>query len=82
MAKEAGAKELEKLENFRPGMVFRNSGKTASRYVDKPPTDRLTFWIDGKEQYIEITPYILIEETIYEMSLTDEYMDLIGILEN
>lgn len=82
VAKEAGAKELQKLENFKPGMVFRDSGKTASRYVDKPVNDRLTFYIDGEAKEIEITPYILIEDTTYEMSLTDEYMDLIGILEN
>lgn len=82
VAKAAGARELQKLENFRPGFLFRHSGKTASRYVDEPMTDRFTFWEDGKEQYVEITPYILIEETTYEMSLTDEYMDLIGILEH
>lgn len=82
VSKKAGAKELGKLENMRPGFLFQHSGKTASRYVDEPTMDTFYFWEDGKERYIEITPYILIEETTYLMSLTDEYMDLIGILEN
>ena len=83
VSKKAGAMELGKLENMKPGFMFKNSGKTASRYVDEPPME--TFWIkddSGKMNFIEITPYILIEETTYLMSLTDEYMDLIGILEN
>lgn len=83
VSKKAGARELEKLENMKPGFMFHKSGKTASRYVDEPYTD--IFWMkddNGKLNYIEVTPYILIEETTYLMSLTDEYMDLIGILEN
>ena len=83
VSKKAGARELEKLENMKPGFMFQKSGKTASRYVDEPYTD--IFWMkddNGKQNYIEVTPYILIEETTYLMSLTDEYMDLIGILEH
>lgn len=83
VSKKAGVKELGKLENMRPGFLFQHSGKTASRYVDDPPMDTLYMRDDdGKAQEIEVTPYILIEETTYLMSLTDEYMDILGLLEN
>ena len=81
VAKKAGAVELEKLENFRDGFVFMNSGKTASSYVDKPPMDKLVYYEDGIKREIEITPFILISETSYYMSMTDEYKELIGLLE-
>ena len=81
VAKEAGAVELGKLENFKDGFIFMNSGKTASSYVDKPFTDRLVYWEDGIKREIEVTPYILISETSYYMSMTDEYKELIGLLE-
>lgn len=81
VAKKAGAVELEKLENFRDGFVFMKSGKTASSYVDKPPMDKLVYYEDGIKREIEITPFILISETSYYMSMTDEYKELIGLLE-
>ena len=81
VAKKAGAVELGKLENFKDGFIFMNSGKTASSYVDKPFTDRLVYWEDGIKREIEVTPYILISETSYYMTMTDEYKELIGLLE-
>ena len=83
VAKKEGAEELGCLENFHDNFTFSHSGKTASRYVDEPYTDRF-YWYEegGKEKWIEITPYILIEETTYTLSLTEEYQQLIGILEN
>ncbi len=81
VAKEAGAKELEKLENFHDKFLFMNSGKTASTYVDVPPMDTMTYYEDGTKREIEITPYILISKTSYELNLTDEYRELIGLME-
>ena len=81
VAKKAGAVELGKLENFKDGFIFMNSGKTASSYVDKPFTDRLVYYEDGIKREIEVTPYILISETSYYMTMTDEYKELIGLLE-
>ncbi len=81
VAKKEGAEELGKLENFKDGKIFMNSGKTASTYVDKPPFDEFSYYEDGVERSIEITPYILITPTTYEMSLTDEYRELVGLME-
>lgn len=81
VAKKEGAEELGKLENFKDGKIFMNSGKTASTYVDKPPFDEFSYYEYGVERTIEITPYILITPTTYEMSLTDEYRELVGLIE-
>ena len=81
VAKAAGARELEKLENFRDGFIFQNSGKTASTYVDHPPMDSLEYREGNIPRMIEITPFILINETTYFMSLTDEYRELLGLIE-
>lgn len=81
VAKAAGARELEKLENFRDGFLFQNSGKTASTYVDHPPMESLEYWEGNIHRMIEITPFILINETTYFMSLTDEYRELLGLIE-
>ena len=35
----------------------------------------------GIKREIEITPYILISKTSYELNLTDEYRELIGLME-
>lgn len=81
--KEKGAQELGCLENFHDGFLFQNSGKTASRYVDDPSMDYLWLKDDaGVQRSIRITPYILIEETTYYLSLTEEYKELIGLLED
>ena len=82
VSKQAGVKELGCLERFKDGFTFMHSGKTASRYVDQPMNDRFYMYDEkGGEQWIEITPYILIEETTYTLSLTEEYRQLIGMIE-
>lgn len=80
--KEDGVKELVALENFEDGFTFEHSGKKASRYVDQPMNDKFYMYDEkGEEKWIEITPYILIEETTYTLSLTEEYKQLIGMIE-
>jgi hypothetical protein len=72
--KKSGAKELGSIENFKEGFVFTDSGKTESDYCDAPVSDQLV--VDGKA--IEITPYIVIRDTTYTLSMSDEYVDLLN----
>lgn len=72
--KKTGAEELGSITNFKEGYVFQNSGKTESDYCDAPVSDQLI--IDGKA--IEITPYIIIRDTTYTLSMSDEYIDLLN----
>lgn len=82
VAKKAGAKELGTLDRFEDGFMFMHSGKTASKYVDKPAMDYLYLKDDdGKSRQIRIVPYILIEETTYELSLSEEYRNLLELIE-
>ena len=74
--KQDGAEELGDIENFRDGFIFQNSGKTASEYHDHP--EMKTLEIEGHS--IEITPFIIIRDTTYELSLSDEYSTLLAHL--
>lgn len=70
------AKELGCLENFKEGFTFFHPGKTESDYVDFPESDQLV--IDGK--LIEITSYVIIRETTYNLSLSDSYRNLLRLI--
>jgi hypothetical protein len=72
--KKSGAAELGSIDRFKEGFVFYDSGKTESDYCDAPVSDQLI--IDGK--MIEITPYIIIRETTYTLSMSDEYTELLN----
>lgn len=72
--KEAGACELENIENFRDGFIFKNSGKTESFYVDIP--EERIIYREGKP--IELTSYVGIYNTTYEMTLSDDYSTLLN----
>ena len=76
VGKYAGAKELGKLENFRDGFTWHHSGKTESIYVDEPDRKYLHF----EEGDVELVPYIIIRDTTYTLGLTDEYRDLLALL--
>lgn len=83
--KKLGAKLLSKLENFKCGMHFmigadgsledRQSWKKRLFYNDDENFD---LSIDGKN--IHIGSYIAMERTAYELSITDEYEELINSL--
>lgn len=75
VSKKKGAEELQKLENFRDGFVWYHGGKTESKYVDHPDQRYITRC--GKK--IEITPYVIINDTTYTLSLSDEYRSLINV---
>ena len=83
--KKLGAKLLGKIENFKVGMHFmigadgtleeRQSWKKRLLYND---TDNFDINIDGNT--LHIGTYIAMERTSYELSITDEYEELISSL--
>lgn len=75
VSKKAAA-ELGKLENFKEGFTFHHPGKTESDYVDKPEQKYIT--IEGKQ--IELTSYVVITETTYNLSLSDSYRNLLRLI--
>ena len=77
VSKKAAA-ELGKLENFKEGFIFRHPGKTESDYVDFPESDQLI--IDDK--LIEITSYVIIRETTYNLSLSESYRNLLRLIKS
>lgn len=81
VGKKVGAAELQAnggIEAFQPGFVFHNSGKTESVYNDdrKP----LITNIDG--HLVTITRNVVIRETTYTLSTTDDYADLLNVSSN
>lgn len=85
--KKLGAKLLGKLENFKCGMHFmvgadgtledRQTWKKRLLYND---TDNFDIIIDGHT--LHIGTYIAMERTSYELSITDEYEELLASLKN
>jgi hypothetical protein len=81
VGKKCGAAELKAnggLEAFQPGFVFHNSGKTESVYNDekRPYITR----IDG--HLITITRNVVIRDTTYTLSTTDDYAELLNVSSN
>jgi hypothetical protein len=76
VAKKAAA-ELGELENFKEGFTFFHPGKTESKYIDHPVGDQVV--IDDK--LIELTSYVIISETTYNLSLSESYKNLLRLIE-
>lgn len=81
VGKKSGAAELKAnggLEAFQPGFVFHDSGKTESVYNDekRPYITR----IDG--HLITITRNVVIRDTTYTLSTTDDYTELLNVSSN
>ena len=72
------ASEMGKLENFKEGFTFYHPGKTEADYVDFPESDQLI--VDDK--LIEITSYVIIRETTYNLSLSTSYRNLLRLIES
>ena len=72
------AGELGKLENFKEGFTFYHPGKTEADYVDFPESDQIV--IDDK--LIEITSYVIIRETTYNLSISTSYKNLLRLIES
>lgn len=77
VSKKAAA-ELGQLENFREGFTFYHPGKTEADYVDFPESDQLII----KDKLIEITSYVIISETTYNLSISESYKNLLRLIEN
>ena len=72
--KEAGAKEMGSIENFKPGFIFKKAG------------GRTLYYNEAKPHYIEVdgckmltASNIGMTGSTYELGLTDEYASLLGI---
>ena len=77
VSKNAAA-ELVSLENFHEGFIFQHPGKTENDYVDFPVSNTLI--VD--DRLIEITSYVIISETTYNLSLSDSYRNLLRLIED
>ena len=75
VSKKAAA-ELGKLENFKEGFIFYHPGNTEADYVDFPESDQII--IDDK--LIEVTSYVIIRETTYNLSLSTSYKNLLRLI--
>lgn len=78
VSKSIGPEELESLENFKEGFVFRKAGGTESIYNDVPPVKSIRR--QGKE--IPIISNIYIRDSTYTLSLTMDYRRLLNYLMN
>lgn len=74
--KRKGGKELGCLENFREGFVFSEAGGTDSIF-----NDDVDFVIEREGHKLRITDNLVIRDSTYTISLTDEYRDILNGVE-
>ena len=72
--KDKGAEEMEKIENFRPGFIFRKAGGRTLYYND---VGKHTITVDGCT--MTTASNIGMVDSTYELGITDEYAALTGI---
>ena len=70
--KRKGGKELGRIENFREGFVFRDSGGTESIF-----NDGIDMTIRREGHDIRITDNVVIRESTYTLGITQEYRDIL-----
>ena len=77
VSKKSGAEELEKIENFRDGFIFKKSAGKELKYNDHP--EHAAMYIDGKA----IINYsnIYMHESTYTLKKSDKYSQLLYTLE-
>ena len=75
VSKKKGAKELESIENFQEGFVFKESGGQEAVYNDEPYG---MYKIDGHE--INIIPNLYLRDSTYTLSLTADYRRLLNYI--
>ena len=66
--KAKGGQELQKLENFRDGFIFREAGGTESVYNDNVDMD---IFIDGNS--LHISDNLVIRDSEYTLGITADY---------
>lgn len=69
--------EIKSMDDFQLGVTVQNSGRTISIFDDDPNPHFV--WLDGKEW--EIRTNMAIVETTYTLGVTEEYRNLVDILE-
>lgn len=75
--KRTGGDELGKLENFREGFIFTESGGTESIFNDHV---NMTIHVDGHD--LRITDNVVIRNSTYTLGITEEYRRILdGIIE-
>lgn len=72
--KKIGALEMEDINNFRPGFIFRDAGGKTLYYNDDK---KHTIMFEGCEM-LTASNIGMIDST-YELGITDEYAELIGM---
>lgn len=76
--KKKGAVELEKIENFKEGFIFKEAGGTESVFNDNIDMSYLT--LAGKK--IDITDNVVIRDSTYTLGITAEYRAILnGLIE-
>ena len=76
--KKTGPAELGKLENFRPGFVFREAGGQQAFYNELEDLPGNTIEVDGRQ--IELTTNVYLDKSTYTLSVTEDYEWLISWL--
>ncbi len=74
VSKAKGSDELKSLDNFHDGFIFREAGGNTIYYND---CDIHTIEIDGEK--ILTAGNAAVTDSTYEIGITDEYSDLIGL---
>lgn len=72
--KKIGAHEMEDINNFRPGFIFRDAGGKTLYYNDDK---KHVITVEGCEM-LTASNIGMIDST-YELGITDEYAELIGV---
>lgn len=71
--KVKGAEELQTIDNFKEGFIFRSGGGTESVYNDIAEP----FEIEREGKALLITSNVVIRDSTYTLSLTDEYYNIL-----
>lgn len=74
--KEAGAKELKCLENYKEGFIFKDAGGTESVFNDDPEIKNIH--VNGID--VEVVPNIAITESTYTLGIAGDYRRLLNAL--
>lgn len=77
--KKKGGAEIDShggITAFRDGFIFRDAGRLETVYSDNPVTKQIRI----ENHDIEITSNVTLRPTTYNMSLTDEYKNLLADL--
>lgn len=72
--KQKGAAELKSIDNFKPGFIFSDSGKTEAVYNDDP---EIKEYVTPDGITIPITSNMVIRETTYTLGIGTDFWDLV-----